>query len=76
VRGVDAIVLATAWRDYLELDWEVARALVRRPAIFDGRNCLEGARLAQLGFEYEGIGVRSLTAPRDLLEQAAGGAPL
>jgi UDPglucose 6-dehydrogenase len=45
--GVDAIILATAWREYLEMDWtQLPRVLV-----FDGRNVLDHNRLTALGFE-------------------------
>jgi UDP-N-acetyl-D-mannosaminuronate dehydrogenase len=44
---VDAIILATAWREYLEMDWtQLPRVLV-----FDGRNVLDHNRLTALGFE-------------------------
>jgi UDPglucose 6-dehydrogenase len=47
VDEVDAIILATAWREYLEMDWtQLPRVLV-----FDGRNVLDRNKLTALGFE-------------------------
>lgn len=48
----DAIVLITEWPIYRELDWE---AIPPVPVI-DGRNFLDHAHLAELGFRVVGIG--------------------
>jgi UDPglucose 6-dehydrogenase len=47
VKEVDAIILATAWREYLELDW----SQLPRVLVFDGRNVLDRNKLTALGFE-------------------------
>ena len=39
-------------------DDERIKALMRRPAIFDGRNLYNPKHLRALGFHYEGIGRR------------------
>jgi len=56
VRGADAVCLVTEWPQYVQLDWEQVRALVRRPIIVDGRNCLNRARMGALGFNYYSVG--------------------
>lgn len=56
VADADAVALVTEWPQYLELDWEAVRDLVRQPAIVDGRNCLDGARLVAAGFNYYSMG--------------------
>jgi len=48
----DAIILITEWPIYRELDWE---AIPPVPVI-DGRNFLDHAHLAELGFRVVGIG--------------------
>ena len=58
VEGADALVLATEWNEFREPDFERVRALMRRPAIFDGRNIYNPRHLRELGFHYEGVGRR------------------
>jgi UDPglucose 6-dehydrogenase len=54
--GADAAVLVTEWGEFAELDWAEAAGRMARPLIVDGRNFLDPAKLAEAGFEYEGIG--------------------
>lgn len=56
VDGADAVVLVTEWRQLLQMDWEEARRRMRTPVVIDGRNALDAARMAELGFLMEGIG--------------------
>jgi UDPglucose 6-dehydrogenase len=52
----DALAVVTEWNEFRNPDFEVMRRLMRAPVIFDGRNIYEPARLAALGFQYQGIG--------------------
>jgi UDPglucose 6-dehydrogenase len=52
----DAAVLVTEWAEFAELDWAEAAGRMARPLVVDGRNFLDPAKLAEAGFEYEGIG--------------------
>jgi UDPglucose 6-dehydrogenase len=61
--GADAAVLVTEWPEFAELDWGAAAARMTRPLVVDGRNFLDPEKLAAAGFEYEGIGRQSRTAP-------------
>jgi UDPglucose 6-dehydrogenase len=54
--GADAAVLVTEWPEFAELDWREAASRMARPLLVDGRNFLDPAKLAESGFEYEGIG--------------------
>jgi UDPglucose 6-dehydrogenase len=56
LEGADACVLVTEWQEFLDLDWAAAHGLMARPIVIDGRNALDGAALAALGFTYEGVG--------------------
>ena len=57
VEGADAIVLMTDWRHYPSLDWQKIFDSMRKPAlIFDTRNCLDGAKLKDIGFKVLNIG--------------------
>ncbi len=52
----DALVVVTEWNEFRNPDFEVMRRLMRQPVIFDGRNVFDPARMAALGFTYQGIG--------------------
>jgi UDPglucose 6-dehydrogenase len=56
--GADACVLVTEWEEFLALDWARVKQVMARPIVIDGRNALDGAALAELGFAYEGVGTR------------------
>jgi UDPglucose 6-dehydrogenase len=58
VEGADALVVATEWNEFREPDFARIKVLMRRPAIFDGRNIYNPQHLRELGFHYEGIGRR------------------
>ena len=58
VEGADALVLATEWNEFREPDFQRIKGLMRRPAIFDGRNMYNPTLLREMGFHYEGIGRR------------------
>jgi len=60
-RGSDAILLATEWPEYLNLDWERIASLMRGRTVLDGRNALDGGALAELGFSYLCFGRLSIT---------------
>lgn len=57
-KDADAIVLATEWKCFRDMDYSKVKKLMRQPIIFDGRNDLDYAALRKLGFYYEGIGRR------------------
>jgi UDPglucose 6-dehydrogenase len=57
VEGVDAVVVMTDWRHYPTLDWQKIFDSMRKPAlVFDTRNCLDGAKLKEIGFKVLNIG--------------------
>ena len=56
VKGADAVCVVTEWQQYVQLDWQQVRALVRRPIVIDGRNCLNRVRMGALGFNYYSVG--------------------
>jgi UDPglucose 6-dehydrogenase len=55
--GASALVVATEWTDFAQLDFVKVAELMRRPAIVDARNVLDGAALRALGFSYVGVGL-------------------
>ena len=57
VEGADAVVVMTDWRHYPTLDWQKIFDSMRKPAlVFDTRNCLDGAKLKEIGFKVLNIG--------------------
>jgi UDPglucose 6-dehydrogenase len=58
VEGADALIVVTEWNEFREPDFRRMKSLMRRPAVFDGRNIYDPQQLRELGFHYEGIGRR------------------
>ena len=54
--GADALLIATEWNEFKQLDLARIRQAMRRPVLVDGRNIYEPERLQALGFVYRGVG--------------------
>ncbi|MDH5510690.1 MAG: UDP-glucose/GDP-mannose dehydrogenase family protein [Nitrospinota bacterium] len=54
--GASAMILVTEWREFLSLDMERMKKIMKSPVIFDGRNIYDMEKLKGLGFEYHGMG--------------------
>jgi len=54
--GVDALILATEWNEFKQLDFKRIKASMRQPIIVDGRNLWDAEQMKSLGFKYSGIG--------------------
>ena len=54
--GAAALALVTEWKPFRYPDFAVVKKRMKQPVIFDGRNLYDPAELAELGFEYFGIG--------------------
>jgi UDPglucose 6-dehydrogenase len=54
--GADALVLATEWNEFKQLDFDKIFQLMRRPIIMDGRNLWDAEALRDIGFTYFGVG--------------------
>lgn len=54
--GADALVLATEWNEFKQLDFEKIYGLMRTPVLVDGRNQWDSTRLREIGFTYFGVG--------------------
>ena len=52
----DALLIATDWNGFRELDWKRVRDVMERPLVFDGRNLLDARNMKALGFEYHSAG--------------------
>jgi UDPglucose 6-dehydrogenase len=56
VKGADALVIATEWKEFRSPDFDAIAAALRQPVIFDGRNLYEPLALRARGIEYHAIG--------------------
>ncbi len=56
VRGADAMVIATDWREFKQIDLKRVKALMRKPYVFDGRNIYNPDWVKRAGLEYYGVG--------------------
>jgi UDPglucose 6-dehydrogenase len=76
VRGADAVLLATAWEQYRQLDLPHVARLMRGAHVFDGRNFLSARCVAQAGLQYHGVG-QGQPGPEvaDVKSRAAAWAP-
>ncbi|MDK2981432.1 MAG: UDPglucose 6-dehydrogenase [Chloroflexota bacterium] len=54
--GADALVLATEWNEFKQLDFEKIYKLMQTPVLVDGRNLWDSQYLRGLGFTYFGVG--------------------
>jgi UDPglucose 6-dehydrogenase len=52
-----AIAVLTEWDEFKTYDWQKIYDHMQKPAfVFDGRNVLDGEKLREIGFRYQGIG--------------------
>jgi len=64
LEGADALVICTEWRAFRSPDWDVVRASLKRPVVFDGRNIHDPERMEREEITYYGIGRgASITQP-------------
>lgn len=54
--GADAVVLATEWNQFRNLDLERMKSLLRVPVFIDLRNVYDPERVAACGFHYVSVG--------------------
>jgi UDPglucose 6-dehydrogenase len=54
--GCDALVVATEWEEFKQLDLDRVRKTLTHPILFDGRNMFDPAEMEKLGFIYKSIG--------------------
>lgn len=54
--GCDAIVVATEWDEFKQLDLERAKKGLTHPIMFDGRNLFDPAEMKKLGWIYKSVG--------------------
>jgi UDPglucose 6-dehydrogenase len=63
VNGAEALVIATEWPEFANIDFAEVKKRMTTPIVFDGRNLLNRETMGELGFHYHSIG-RSSVIPR------------
>jgi UDPglucose 6-dehydrogenase len=56
VEGSDALVIATEWNEFRNLDLARVKQLMRGDLIVDARNIFEATKAQAAGFRYSGMG--------------------
>jgi UDPglucose 6-dehydrogenase len=60
VSDAEALIIATEWDEFANVDLAVVKAKMRTPIVFDGRNLLDPGTMGRLGFHYHSIGRASV----------------
>jgi UDPglucose 6-dehydrogenase len=63
VDGAEALVIATEWPEFANIDFSEVKKRMTTPIVFDGRNLLNPETMGELGFHYHSIG-RGSVIPR------------
>uniref|UniRef100_UPI004047C2C2 UDP-glucose dehydrogenase family protein n=1 Tax=Polynucleobacter sp. TaxID=2029855 RepID=UPI004047C2C2 len=56
LEACDALIIVTEWKAFRSPDFDLLKAKLKSPIIFDGRNLYEPLAMQELGIEYQGIG--------------------
>ena len=60
VDGAEALIIATEWSEFANVDLAMVKEKMTTPIVFDGRNLFDPETMAQLGFHYHSIGRTSV----------------
>jgi UDPglucose 6-dehydrogenase len=58
--GAEALVIATEWSEFANVDLQVVKETMTTPIVFDGRNLFDPDTMGKLGFHYHSIGRASV----------------
>ena len=56
ITDAEALIIATEWNEFANVDLAVVKEKMRTPIVFDGRNLLDPETMRRLGFHYHSIG--------------------
>ncbi len=56
LNGAEALVLATEWKEFANVDLDEVKKKMHTPLIFDGRNFFNPKTMKELGFTYYSVG--------------------
>jgi UDPglucose 6-dehydrogenase len=60
VTDAEALIIATDWNEFANVDLTVLKEKMQTPIVFDGRNLLDPETVRQFGFHYYSIGRASV----------------
>ena len=60
VDGAEALIIATEWNEFANVDLTALKKRMTTPIVFDGRNLLNPDTMGELGFHYHSIGRASI----------------
>jgi UDPglucose 6-dehydrogenase len=60
VTDAEALIIATDWNEFANVDFAVLKEKMRTPIVFDGRNLLDPETMRQFGFNYYSVGRGSI----------------
>lgn len=63
VQDAEALIVATEWNEFANVDLAIVKKTMQTPIVFDGRNLFDPGTMAELGFHYYSIG-RAKVTPR------------
>ena len=56
LRNADALIIVTEWQQFRAPDFDMIKAELNTPTVFDGRNLYNPSRMKKKGFSYYAIG--------------------
>ncbi|PYL98361.1 MAG: UDP-glucose 6-dehydrogenase [Verrucomicrobia bacterium] len=59
--GAEALVIATEWAEFANVDLGVVKEKMTTPIVFDGRNLFDPSTMAKMGFRYHSVGRTPVT---------------
>ena len=62
LKGSDALLVVTEWNEFRNPDFDLVKARLKQPIVFDGRNIFEPDKMRDLGFTYYSIGRKPVNA--------------
>ena len=60
VTGAEALIIATDWNEFANVDLAELKDKMQTPIVFDGRNLLDPETMRQFGFHYYSVGRASV----------------
>jgi UDPglucose 6-dehydrogenase len=60
ISDAEALIIATDWNEFANVDLALLKEKMRTPIVFDGRNLLHLETMRQFGFHYYSIGRASV----------------
>ncbi len=72
LRNADALIIVTEWRQFRAPDFDLIKAEMKNPVIFDGRNLFSPERMIREGITYYSIGRRTEHKIHEVVYHAIG----